>query len=167
MMEEARRNKAYVVDEGDVFLMMRGRGRALQGLQRYGEAEQSFRRAIDIAAKSAGAEHVLTKQLRGDLAYLLHITHRRDEAWKEMNAIAATETPQTSNTNGLVGVRVQRARMLFAEAKPSEARIEVLRSIEQWRKSNNNPLRLREAEALLAEIDASCAGVCATQSPNR
>jgi hypothetical protein len=56
---------------------------------------------------------------------------------------------------------------LFAEAKPSEARIEVLRSIEQWRKSNNNPLRLREAEALLAEIDASCASVCATQSPNR
>jgi eukaryotic-like serine/threonine-protein kinase len=167
MMENARKNKSYVINEGDVFLMFRGRGRALQGLGQYDEAEQAFRRAIDLATRSAGESHVLTKQLRGDLAYLLHIIHRRDEAWKLMNTILATETPHTNNTVALDGVRVQRARMLFAEAKHGEARGEVLRAIENWRKTQKSPLRLREAETLLAEIEATCASACGAQSPNR
>jgi eukaryotic-like serine/threonine-protein kinase len=155
MMALLRTNKSYVINEGDVFLMQRGRGKALQALERYAEAEEAFRRAIDLAAKSSGAEHVLTKQLRGDLAHLLHSTNRRDEAWQEMSAIDATQTPQTSNVNGLNQVSVLRARMLFAESKPTEARAWVVRAIESWRKAGNNPLRLREAETLLAEIDAA------------
>jgi eukaryotic-like serine/threonine-protein kinase len=166
MMEQARENKSYVINEGDVFLSLRGRGKALQALNRHAEAETAFRRAIDLAEKSSGAAHVLTKQLRGDLAYLLHTMNRRDEAWKEMASINATLTPQTSNTTGLDQVRVLRARMLLAESKRDEARELVIASIDSWRKAGNNPLRLREAETLLAEIDAT-QSENANQSPKR
>jgi eukaryotic-like serine/threonine-protein kinase len=166
MMEHARESKSYVINEGDVFLSLRGRGKALQALNRSAEAEIAFRRAIDLSEKSSGAAHVLTKQLRGDLAHLLHTMNRRDEAWREMAAIDATRMPQTSNTTGLDHVRVLRARMLLAESKRDEARELVIASIDSWRKAGNNPLRLREAETLLAEIDAAQSEK-ANQSPNR
>jgi eukaryotic-like serine/threonine-protein kinase len=169
MIARVRASKSHTINEGDVFMIERGRGRALHALNRYADAEQSFRRAIELAIKSAGPTHVLTKQLRGELAYLLHSTNRRDEAWREMSEIDATETPQSSNTTGLNQIRLQRARMLLAEMKPVAARALVTQSIESWRAAGNNPLRLREAEILLAEIDAApaTAATATTQSPKR
>lgn len=155
MIEKVRANKSHTLNEGDTFLMMRGRGRALQEMGRFGEAEQAFRAAIDLASKSSGPDHVLTKQLRGDLAWLLHSMDRRDEAWREIAAVDASEAPRSSNINGLEQVRVHRARMLLAEAKFAEARVQVAIAIERWKKAGTNPLRLRDAETLLASIDAA------------
>jgi serine/threonine-protein kinase len=157
MMEQVRASKSHTLNEGDVFLILRGRGRALQELRRFNEAESAFRAAIELSSKSSGPDHVLTKQLRGDLAWLLHLMNRREEAWREIAVVDATQSPQSVNINGLEQVRVHRARMLLSERKFSEARVQVNLAIERWRKAGTNPLRLRDAEKLLATIDAEAA----------
>ncbi len=166
MMEQIRSKKTHVINEGDVCGMLRGRAKSLQLLQRNEEAERDLRRAIDLSAASSGVDHVLTKQMRGDLAFHLHQTGQREEAWREMSRIDATPTPRSANTAGLNHVRVLRARMLLAESRYNEAAQNVTLSIQSWQSSNTNPLRLREAQALLAEIDQTRTKSVA-QSPKR
>jgi eukaryotic-like serine/threonine-protein kinase len=166
MMEQARTDKTHVVNEGDVFLLLGGRGRAHQALKRYVEAEQDLRSALELAGKSSGFDHVLTKQMRANLAYFLHSTERRDEAWREMKVIDATTAPQSVNIAGMNQVRVIRARMLLAESQFDQAAELATLSIQSWRLANNSPARLREAEALLAEIKVQ-RDAASTQSPKR
>ncbi|TAG02657.1 MAG: serine/threonine protein kinase [Betaproteobacteria bacterium] len=165
MIEQARRNPAMTIDVGDVFMLLRARARARQALKQYAEAERDFRRGIELATSSSGADHILTKQVRAELALLLHSTNRRDEAWREMRAVDETAAPPSANPSGMNHIDLLRARMLAAESKFDAAAILVSRAIASWRLAGTQPTRLREAENLLAEINAQRAA--GHQSPKR
>jgi tetratricopeptide (TPR) repeat protein len=151
---------------GDLVMMHRGRGKVHASLKRPVDAERDLTRALELVGQSAGADHILTKNVMAELALFLHREERRSEAWKLFARIDASSPTVIIGIEGMELIQQTRARMLAREAK-FDASLDALDvAIAGWRKAQNNPNELSSAEQLRIRI-AGMRDERKAQSPNR
>ena len=135
------------------------RARTLALLGGTSAAQATFDRAIDLYARSGGANHVLTLGTRLTRAKWWHDLGLREKAWVEMEALARANRAPTNNAFALHEMHYVMAQMLANESRTGDAVWAVNLAIDGWRTAQNNPKRLKQAETLLAQLQA--------QSPSR
>ncbi len=164
--ERAQARDSKESNIGDLSIMLLERGKAYATLKRPLDAERDIRRSIELMSQSSGADHILTKEAQAEFALFLHREERRDEAWQIFARIDAAAPTVVMGTRGMEFVQQVRARMLARENK-FDASLDALgAAIAGWRKAENNPVQLANAEQLRTRIEGMRAAR-ESQSPNR
>ncbi len=164
--ERAQARNSKDSNIGDLSIMLLERGKAYATLKRPIDAERDMRRSIELMIQSTDPDHVLTKEAQAELALFLHRQERRDEAWQLFARIDATAPTIVIGTRGMEFVQQVRARMLARENKFDASLDALAAAIAGWKKAENNPVELANAEQLRTRIEGMRAER-KSQSPSR
>ncbi len=144
-------------DQGNLAFSHRRRAEMLQQLGQNAEVGPEFDRALDLLAKSYGAQNTLYLDTLLLKAKWLHEQGSRAEAWKLVDHVFAVPREQSANPYGVSEQHYVKGLLLFNEGRSADAVAELSRAVAGWREANNNPSRLVKAEAALAAATAALA----------
>ncbi len=138
------------MDLGSVAMTHERRAEMLHAQGKEDAVEAEYDRAIDLIARSFGAESTLYLNMLLDKAHWMHQQGRRDEAWAMVNQVFAAKRLASSDPYGVQEQFYVRGLMLLDEGKLTEAARDLKTATDGWRNANNNPTRLAKAEVALA-----------------
>lgn len=131
------------------------RAELLQAMGRSDGVESELDQTLTIFAKSYGND---TSEYLGALmakALWLHRVGRRSEAWQIVDKVFATRARASSDSYGVHEQHYIRGLMLLEEGRAADAVSDLTQAVTGWRSANNNPARLKKAEAALATAQAA------------
>ena len=138
-------------DHAGLAISYQRRADVLQKLGRHELVEKDFDRALALLDQSYGTSATLYLNALLAKALWLHGRTRRDEAWVLVKQVFATKRQPSTDTFGVSEQYYVRGVLLLAETRFAEAEVDLLRAVTNWRTAANHPLRLRAAEAALAQ----------------
>ncbi len=146
------------VKDGDLANLAATHARRAELLQTMGRSEGvefELDQTQTILAKSYGND---TLEYLGALmakALWLHRVGRRGEAWQIVDEVFAAKPRASSDSYGVHEQHYIRGLMLLEEGRAANAISDLTQAVTGWRSANNNPARLKKAEAALATAQAA------------
>jgi len=151
-------------DVGALAISLERRADTLQRLGRHDQVEALLDQSIKLIADTYGTQAAVYKTTVLAKVRWLHGQQRRAEAWALFDAVRALPAPAVGDTLAVNELEFARGQLLLAENRLPEAIAALGRAVDGWREANNNPVRLKRAEALLATARAQLgAGAGATR----
>jgi eukaryotic-like serine/threonine-protein kinase len=141
--------KRQLKDSGNLANTHSLRAQLAGSLGKKDTALASFDSALELYKKSYGATHPMALNVRLYRAKTLHQMDRRNEAWREIDAVAALYAASTVDATVRFEPQHVRGQLLLAEGRTAEAIAALTQAADGWRNAKSNPRRLKDIEQLI------------------